>query len=88
MTTRTEPALTGLTSLFSAKKLNHTQLVDSALEAFSKAETQMGDAINQIQLQIDDEQRAIQEAQKRVEEAGQSKDKLTRVLDRVRAFTA
>ena len=75
-------------NFFVGKKPSHEALVESALEAFTKAETQMGDAINQIQLQIDDEQRAIAEAQQRVESASQSKDKLNRVLDRVRAFTA
>lgn len=89
MTTRNEPTIGNLvTNLFAKQKVSHEALVDSALAAFTKAETQMGDAINQIQLQIDDEQRAIEEAQKRVEAAGKSQDKLLRVLDRVRAFTA
>lgn len=76
------------TNIFSGKKVSHEALVESALEAFTKAETKMDDAINQIQLQIDEEQRAIEEAQQRVEAAGKSKDKLSRVLDRFRAFTA
>lgn len=89
MTTRNEPTVnTYGFKLWTGRKPSHEALVESALEAFTKAETQMGDAINQIQLQIDDEQRAIEEAQQRVEAAGKSKDKLNRVLDRVRAFTA
>ena len=75
-------------NFFVGKKPSHEALVESALEAFTKAETQMGDAINQIQLSIDEEEKEIARRQGEVLRANDSKDKLTRVLDRVRAFTA
>lgn len=89
MTTRNEPTLGNLvTGLFAKAKVSHEALVEDALSAFTKAETQMGDAINQIQLQIDEEEKAIEEAQKRVLAATGSIGKLDRVLKRVQAFTA
>lgn len=93
MTVRNEPTVSILTHAgnlvgFKVRKASHESLVESALEAFTKAETQMGDAINQIQLQIDEEQQAIEEAQKRVLAATGSIGKLDRVLKRVQAFTA
>ena len=84
MTTQTN----ALTSLFSAKKLSHTELVDNALEAFTKAEAQMGEAISKIDADITAEQQAIVEANARIAAAGASKDRLARVLDRVKALTA
>lgn len=71
-----------------SKFLDHTKLVDDALDAFTKAEQKMESAIDQIDELILIEKVAIEEANKRVEDAGSSKDKLTRVLDRVRALTA
>lgn len=93
MTTRTEPSVSILTKAgelvgFKFRNVSHETLVEDALSAFTKAETQMGDAINQIQLQIDEEERAIEEAQKRVLAATGSIGKLDRVLKRVQAFTA
>jgi hypothetical protein len=89
MTTRNEPTIGGtVLGLFTKTKVSHTQLVDNALEAFTKAETQMGEAINLIEQDIQAEQEAIQEAQRRITDAAQSKDRLSRVLDRVKALTA
>lgn len=87
MTTTTSQGTT-LTSFFSAKKLSHTELVDSALDAFTKAEKQMTNAIEQIQCHIDDEEKEIATRQGKILAAGDSKDRLTRVLDRVKALTA
>lgn len=70
------------------KTVDHQALVADALDAFTKAEQKMQGAIELIDNQIADEQAAIVEAQKRVEEAGNSKAKLSRVLDRVKALTA
>lgn len=67
---------------------DHNQLVDEALDAFTKAEKKMEGAINTINQQIADEEKAIAEARERVASASGSKDKLSRVLDRVRALTA
>jgi hypothetical protein len=93
MSTRNEPTvgnfLVNASNFVLGKKVtSHEALVEDALSAFTKAETQMGDAINQIQLQIDEEERAIEEAQKRVLAATGSIGKLDRVLKRVQAFTA
>ena len=68
--------------------VNHEALVDDALDAFTKAEKKMENAIIQIDAQIAEEQLAIVEAQKRVDAAGNSKDKLSRVIDRIKALTA
>lgn len=84
MTTQTN----ALTSLFSAKKLSHNELVDDALDAFSKAEAKMESAIVQIQTNIDEEEKEIAIRQGKILAAGASKDRLARVLDRVKALTA
>lgn len=76
-----------LTSFFTKKTVSHTELVDNALEAFSKAETQMVEAIDQIQAQIDEEEREVAIRQGKILGANASKDRLSRVLDRVKAFT-
>lgn len=80
--------LTQAGALVGIKVRTHTELVDDALDAFTKAEQKMESAITTINQQIADEQKAIAEAQSRVEAAAGSKDKLSRVLDRVRALTA
>lgn len=67
---------------------NHEALVSEALDAFTKAEQKMKDSINLINDQINAEEIAIQEARERQQAAVGSKDKLTRVLDRIKAFTA
>ena len=67
---------------------NHEALVDDALDAFTKAEIKMESAIRTISDQINAEEIAIQEARERQQAAVGSKDKLSRVLDRVRALTA
>lgn len=69
-------------------KTSHEDLVTDALDAFSKAEIKMESAIRKISDQINDDEIAIQEARERQEAALGSKDKLSRVLDRVRALTA
>lgn len=87
--TRNEPSLGNLvTGLFTKTKVSHEAIVNEALAAFTKAETQMDDAIKQIDADIETEKQAIKDAEKRIADAGGSKDRLTRVLDRVRAFTA
>lgn len=89
MTVRNEPSLGNLvTGLFTKTKVSHETIVNEALAAFTKAETQMDDAIKQIDADIETEKQAIKDAEKRIADAGGSKDRLTRVLDRVRAFTA
>lgn len=93
MTTRIEPSVSFLTKAgelvgFKVRGLSHTELVDDALDAFTKAEAKMTTAIKTIDSQISEEEKEIQEAQKRITAAAQSKDKLTRVLDRVKALTA
>lgn len=88
MTTSQGNTVTTLTSLFSAKKLTHVELVDNALDAFTKAEEQMNSAIDQIQAQIDDEEKEIAIRQGKILGANASKDRLSRVLDRVKALTA
>lgn len=66
----------------------HEELVAEALDAFTKAEEKMVGTIQLIDAQIADEEKAIKEAQDRVEAANGSKAKVNRVLDRLKAFTA
>lgn len=68
-------------------KHDHEQLVSDALEIFKKAEDQMANAIEQINDDIEDEQKAIREAQARISASEQSMGKLSRVLDRLKALT-
>lgn len=70
------------------KTTDHEALVNDALDAFTKAEQKMEGAIAQIDAQIAEEQKAITEAQQRVTAAGNSKEKLSRVIERIKAFTA
>lgn len=70
------------------RQQTHTQLVDDALDAFTKAEQKIVSAIGTIQEQINTEQEVIKAAEKRADEAGVSKDKLSRVLDRLKSLTA
>jgi len=69
-------------------KKGHADLVDDALQAFTAAEAKMEGAINQINEEISAEAKIAREAQERMESAKGSKDKLTRVLDRLKALTA
>lgn len=87
MTTRTEPALTGLTSFFTGKKMTNDQLVNDALESFNKAEEKMNNAIAAIDTNVKEEQEAIKAAEQRIEQAGYAKARLTRVIDRLKALT-
>ena len=67
---------------------NHEALVSEALDAFTKAEQKMEYSINLINDQIAEEEKIAREAEERMQSAKGSKDKLTRVLDRIKAFTA
>lgn len=67
---------------------DHEALVTDALDAFTKAEKKMEDSINLINEQIAEEAKIAREAEERMQSAKGSKDKLTRVLDRIKAFTA
>jgi Asp-tRNA(Asn)/Glu-tRNA(Gln) amidotransferase A subunit family amidase len=87
MNTRTEPAMTALTSLFSARKISNEQLVNDALDSFNKAEEKMNNAISAIDANVKEEQEAIEAAQKRIEQADSAKARLTRVIDRLKALT-
>jgi FtsZ-binding cell division protein ZapB len=87
MTTRTEPAMTSLTSLFSAKKASHTELLADALDTFTKAEQKVSTALETIQSQIDEQEAEIAKRQGEVLRANESKNKLSRVLDRIKALT-
>lgn len=87
--TRNEPTLGNLvTGLFTKSKLSHESIVNDALDAFTKAEDKMNTAIELIDADIKLEEQAIKDAEQRITNAGKSKDRLTRVIDRVRAFTA
>ncbi|MNC27516.1 hypothetical protein D3C75_756880 [compost metagenome] len=93
MTTRNEPSLGNLFNIFATKTeekvvVDHEQLVNNALDAFTRAEQKMSAAIDTINVHIDADNNEISEIQNRIKSSNASKDKLTRVLDRVRAFTA
>ncbi|AXF53010.1 MAG: hypothetical protein [Caudoviricetes sp.] len=86
---RQEPTIgTKITSFFGQNKtLNHGKIVENALEAFKTAEKGIEDAIKVIETDVELEQKAIKESEQRIADADGHKDRLTRVLDRVRKFT-
>ncbi len=87
---RQEPTIGNkITSFFGGNKptLNHSAIVEDALAAFNTAERGLADAIQVIEADVELERKAIQEAEQRIADAGGHKDRLTRVLDRVRKFT-
>lgn len=90
MTQRNEPTIGNLVTGFFGKNksVGHAKLVDNALSAFTKAEQGVQDAITQIDADIEKEQQEIRDAEFRIEQAGESRNRLSRVLDRVKAFTA
>lgn len=69
------------------KSTDHEALVADALDTFTKAEQKMQGAIDQINSQIEQEQKEIELAKLRVESAEQSKSKLARVIGRIKALT-
>lgn len=85
-----EPSLGNLVTFFTGnnKRVDHDTLVEDALDAFTKAEQKMSAAIDTINVHIDDDNLKIKEINQRIESSNKSKDRLTRVLDRVRALTA
>ena len=90
MTQRNEPTIGNMVTGFFGKnkQVGHTKLVENALDAFTKAEQQMTEAITQINEEVAEEARIAREAEQRMEAAKQSAQKLSRVLERVKAFTA
>lgn len=73
---------------FSVKvKRDHNKLVNEALDVFQKAEDKMLNAIEQINDDIEDEKKAIKEAEQRIADSECSKGRLNRVLDRLKALT-
>lgn len=87
---RQEPTIgTKITTFFGQNKgLDHSKLVDNALEAFTKAEQGMQEAITAIAEEQEKDNEVIREATKRIADAESSKLRLQRVIDRVKAFTA
>jgi hypothetical protein len=87
---RQEPTIgTKITSFFGQNKtLDHNLLVENALEAFTKAEQGMTEAINLIDADIKLQEELIKETEKKISDAEGSKNRLTRTLDRLKAFTA
>lgn len=68
--------------------VDHDKLVTEALDAFTKAEQKMEGAIAQIDSDIAAKEKEVAKIQGSIQNAGVSKDKLSRVLDRIKAFTA
>ena len=93
MTQRKEPTMIldtkvlSITTLFGPKKKSHSELVENALASFTKAEQEMTSAIKLIDADVEAEQQAIRDAEQRIEEAGNSRNRLSRVLDRLKALT-
>lgn len=74
---------------FSVKSIvDHEKLVVDALDAFTKAEKKMEGAIAQIDADIAEKEKEVAQIQQNIQRAGESKGKLSRVLDRIKAFTA
>lgn len=91
-TIRKEPTVSLLTKAgelvgFKVRGQTNDDLVNEALEAFTAAEEKMNSAIVKIDENVREEQEAIREATNRIEKAGQSKARLTRVIDRLKALT-
>lgn len=92
MNTRTEPSVSILSMAgqlvgIKVRGATNDQLVNEALDAFTKAEEKMNNAINLIEENVKAEQEEIKAAEKRIEQAGASKARLTRVIDRLKALT-
>lgn len=92
MTTRIEPTtgnfvINATNFVFGKVKLSNEQLVDEALDAFTKAEDKMNNAITLIDQNVKEEQEAIKAAEQRISQADASKARLTRVIDRLKALT-
>jgi hypothetical protein len=68
-------------------KVTNDQLVNDALDAFTKAEEKMNNAITLIEENVKAEQEEIKAAEKRIADADASKARLTRVIDRLKALT-
>lgn len=68
--------------------VDHNKLIDEALDAFTKAEQKMEGAIAQIDADIAEKEKEVAQIQQNITRAGESKGKLSRVLDRIKAFTA
>lgn len=83
----TEPRMGNILGVSFGKKKGHEELVSQALDTFTKAEQQMNDAVRQIEEGISQEAALIREAQERMEAASGSRDKLNRVLARLKALT-
>lgn len=73
---------------FEKIELNHEALVANALDAFTQAENKMSAAIATIQTDIDKKESEVAKIQGQILGAEESKSKLSRVLERVRALTA
>lgn len=73
---------------FATGKLNHEALVSDALDAFTKAEAKVEAAISKIDADIVAKEAEVALIQGQILGAGESKSKLARVRDRIKAFTA
>ena len=88
---KTEPTVGSsnvITSLFKRGKKDHEKLVADALDMFTKAEDNLQNAVEQINDDIEDEQKEIRAAEKRIADAEGHRSRLTRTLDRIKALTA
>lgn len=70
------------------KVVSHQDLVADALDTFTKAEEKVQSAITQINQDIEDKEKQVAALQGGILGANKSKDKLTRIVDRIKAFTA
>ncbi len=81
-----EPRIGNILGLSFKVKRDHNQLVDDALDMFSKAEAKMESAIEQINSDIDSDRKEIADIENRIYASEQSMGKLTRVLGRLKAL--
>lgn len=81
---RSEPSIGPFSGIFGTKRKCHTEILESALGTFNKAQQELTEAYDQIEKQIAKEEQEIAEKQKLVEEAGESLSRIGRIKDRVK----
>lgn len=90
MTKRNEPTLTALagtvTSMFKQKR-SHVEVMNDALDMFTKAEVELNTAISLINEEVSEEARIAREAEERMKAAQESGNRLQRTLQRLKAIT-
>jgi len=86
---RKTPTLGSIASLFTgnANRVDHEKLVNDALNLFDEAQAKMNSASKAIDEQVKLDEEEIKTIEKRIADQHQSKDRLTRTIQRLKALT-